>query len=101
MVQAAYPELVHSDRAEQQSGEDFHRLDSLQNAYTGIWWYASYPNHYAGDGSFGSVEMGKLIMDNEVDQLAKMIKTVKADKKTLELQKQFYEDAKHPTKTEQ
>jgi len=45
--------------------------------------------------------MGKLILDNEVDQLVEMIRSVKADQKTIELQNQFYEDSKHPLETEQ
>ena len=45
--------------------------------------------------------MGILIMDNEVDQLVEMIRSVKADQKTLELQRQFYKDSKNPIETEQ
>ncbi len=101
LMLAHRPDLVHIDRANDQSGKDLQRLTSLDYAYTAIWWYAQFPNHYAGDGSFGTVEMGALMMDNEVDQLAKMIKSVKADQLTIELQNQFYEDAKHPLKTEQ
>jgi creatinine amidohydrolase len=76
-------------------------LNSLSYAYTAIWWYAQFPNHYAGDGSYGTVEMGKLIMENEVDQLVKMIRSVKADQQTIELQRQFYKDSKNPLETEQ
>src|ERR1700733_13521870 len=47
----ARPDLVHQDRAAQQSGADQKR-DPLPDAvYTGIWWYARFPNHYAGDGA--------------------------------------------------
>jgi creatinine amidohydrolase len=101
MMLANRPELVHMDRANMQSGKDLHRLNSLSNAYTAIWWYAQYPNHYAGDGSFGNVEMGKLILDNDVNLLVDMIRSVKADEKTLELMKQFYEDANHPLETKE
>ena len=101
MMLSHRPDLVHLDEANDQSGKDQDRLSSLSNAYTAIWWYAKYPNHYAGDGSFGTVEMGNLIMDNEVDQLVKMIRSVKADQKTLELQEMFYKDAANPIKTEQ
>lgn len=101
LMLAHRPDLVHLDRANKQSGKDQQRLNSLDYAYTAIWWYAQFPNHYAGDGSYGTAAMGKLMMDNEVDQLAKMIRSVKADQKTLELQKQFYKDAENPLKTEQ
>ena len=48
------PDLVHMDRAEDQSGEDQKRLSHLKHAYTGIWWYASQPNHYRGYGAAGN-----------------------------------------------
>lgn len=47
-----------ADRASSQSGRDQERLN-LPYAYTGIWWYASYPNHYAGDGSSPNKEIGE------------------------------------------
>jgi len=95
------PELVHLDRANDQSGVNQARLKGLSYAYTAIWWYAQYPNHYGGDGSFGTVEMGKLLMDEEVKQLAEMIKSVKADQTVIELQNKFYKDAENPLETEQ
>ncbi len=101
MMLAHRPELVKLEKANSQSGKDQNRLNSLSYAYTAIWWYAKYPNHYAGDGSYGNVEMGKLILENRVDQLAEMIKSVKADQKTIELQNQFYKDSKYPLNTEQ
>lgn len=101
LMLAVSPDLVHLDRANEQSGRDQERLKKLAYAYTAIWWYARYPNHYAGDGSYGTLEMGELILDNEVDQLVEMIRSVKADQSTLDLQRQFYEDANNPIQTEQ
>ena len=98
---ATSPALVQLDKANEQSGKNQERLNALSHAYTAIWWYAQYPNHYAGDGSYGKPEMGKLIMENEVDQLVEMIKSVKADQQTIKLQNQFYEDARHPINTKQ
>ncbi len=101
LMLAHRPDLVHLDRANDQSGKDLQRLNSLSFAHTAIWWYAQFPNHYAGDGSYGTAKMGRLIMENKVDQLVEMIKSVKTDQKTLELQKQFYKDSKRPLDTEQ
>ena len=98
---ATSPDLVHLDKANEQSGKNQERLNSLAYAYTAIWWYAQYPNHYAGDGSYGNLEMGKLILENEVGQLAEMIQSVKADQQTIELQNQFYKDSNNPIKTKQ
>ncbi len=47
----ARPDLVHMDRAESESGADRHRLNLPDNVYTGIWWYARFPDHYSGVGS--------------------------------------------------
>lgn len=101
LMLANRPELVHLDRANVQSGVNQARLKGLSYAYTAIWWYAQYSNHYAGDGSFGTLEMGKLLMDEEVRQLAEMIKSVKADQTVIELQNKFYKDTENPLGTEQ
>lgn len=95
------PDLVHVDRAGQQSGEDQKRLANLKHAYTGIWWYASQPNHYRGDGSYGNKELGELALNLEAGLLAEMIRSVKKDTVTLELQKRFFEDSERPLKTKQ
>ncbi len=95
------PDLVHTDRAGQQSGEDQNRLENLKHAYTGIWWYASQPHHYRGDGSYGNEQLGELSLSLEAKLLAEMIRSVKKDTFTLELQKQFFEGTEKPLKTKQ
>jgi len=95
------PDLVHPDRAGQQSGEDQKRLVHLRHAYTGIWWYASQPNHYRGDGTFGNKAFGEALLSREAGLLAEMIRSVKKDTATLELQKRFFEDSAKPLKTTQ
>src|SRR6185312_16373381 len=42
------PDLMKMDRAADQSGANQKRSD-VPNLYTPIWWYSSYPNHYAGE----------------------------------------------------
>ncbi len=95
------PDLVHMDRAGQQSGADLNRQAGLKHAYTGIWWYAKQPNHYRGDGTYGNKEMGKVMADIETRQLVEMIASVKKDTVTLELQKQFFEGSARPLATKQ
>ena len=46
------PDLVQMDRATQESGANQKRL-ALPDLYTAIWWYAGFPNHYAGEGAQG------------------------------------------------
>jgi len=95
------PDLAHLDRAGQQSGEDQKRLTGLKHAYTGIWWYASYPNHYQGDGSYGNKELGELALDLESDLLAEMVRSVRKDTAALELQNRFFEESGKPLVTKQ
>jgi creatinine amidohydrolase len=97
----ARPDLVHIDRANQQSGADQHRLSLPENVYTGIWWYARFPNHYSGDGAAASKELGAFDQKEWSRQIAEALKAIKADQESLKLQNQFFEDAQHPIYTQQ
>jgi creatinine amidohydrolase len=87
------PDLVKMDSASLESGANQRRLN-IPNVYTAIWWYADYPNHYAGDGSKATVELGKLVTEHIIAQLVTAIKDVKADHKTLTLQEEFFNRVK-------
>ena len=97
----ARPDLVHQDRAGQQSGADLHRQSLPDSVYTGIWWYARFPNHYAGDASAANKELGEFDQKEWSRQIAAALKAIKADDASLKLQNQFYEDAQHPLDTKQ
>ena len=101
MVKSIVPDLVHPELADTQSGQDLARLKHLDNVYTSIWWYARFPNHYAGDGSKANAEAGKLIMDSLVEQFAEVIRDIKEDKTAPALLEQFYNAAENPLKTRQ
>jgi len=100
MVYAVRSDLVHAETANSQSGRDQERL-SIPYAYTGIWWYASFPNHYAGDGSEPNKAIGEMIFKSRSEQLAELIKFLKADDSAAKLQQGFYQEAAHPLNTEQ
>lgn len=95
------PELVHTERAAQQSGEDLDRLKGLNHAYTGIWWYAKFPNHYAGDGSVADPRIGELLLDAEAQQLVELLRLLKKDDRAGELMQQFYRQSEQPLKNQQ
>jgi len=84
------PDLMRMDRATDQSGANQGR-SNLVNLYTPIWWYAAYPNHYAGEGAKATTEFGKFITDHEISSFVNALKQVKADTKTLQLQNEFYD----------
>jgi len=83
-------ELVKMDHANDESGANQHHL-SLPELYTGIWWYADYPNHYAGEGAKATREFGQVLTEQRIQTLIKALKTVKADTKTLQLQNEFFD----------
>jgi creatinine amidohydrolase len=95
------PDLVHLDRAGQESGADQNRLDLPRGVYTGIWWYAKFPDHYAGDGSVATAELGEFDMKAWTAGVADAIRAIKADEIGPRLQREFFEAAKQPLNTKQ
>jgi creatinine amidohydrolase len=95
------PDLVHMDRVKQESGADQKHDPLPETVYTGIWWYARFPNHYSGDGSIASKELGEADVKLWVDTIEEAIRAVKADDASLRLQNEFYEKSRHPLDTRQ
>jgi creatinine amidohydrolase len=95
------PDLLHMDRAASKSGADLHRQNLPQGVYTAIWWYARFPDHYAGDGTAASHELGEYQMKWWMDSISKIIASIKADDVSLKLQNEFYEKSTHPLDTPQ
>jgi creatinine amidohydrolase len=100
-MMVARPDLVHLDRANQESGADQNHVHLPETVYTGIWWYAKFPDHYSGDGSIASKELGEANMKLWVSTITEAIRAVKADEASLKLQKEFYERSAHPLDTKQ
>jgi creatinine amidohydrolase len=96
----ARPDLVHMDRAKDESGADQARLNLPDDLYTAIWWYARFPNHYSGDGSAATKELGEYQMNWWIDSVVKAIRAIKADDVSLKLQNEFYEKSTHPLDTQ-
>jgi creatinine amidohydrolase len=95
------PDLVRQDRATQESGADQARLHLPQDVYTGIWWYARFPEHYSGNGSEATLELGQADMTAYVSNLADALRAIKADQTSLQLQNEFFEKSQHPLDTKQ
>ena len=88
------PDLVKLDKSTSESGENQNHLQLSNDLYTAIWWYAAYPNHYAGKAEVSSIELGKLLTDSIIESLANAIKAVKEDKQTLKLQDEYFSKVK-------
>lgn len=100
-VMAHRPDLVHPERAPQESGADLKRLDLPAGVYTGIWWYASFPNHYQGDAAGANAVRGAALMQARTNGIANAIRAIKADTAGPRLQKEFFEASQHPIDTKQ
>lgn len=87
------PDLVQMDRATMESGENQKRL-VLPDLYTAIWWYAGFPNHYAGEGAQATAELGRLLTEARIEALVRALRTVKADRSAPALQKEFFDRVK-------
>ncbi len=84
------PDLVQMGRAAKESGADQNRL-ALPGLYSAIWWYARFPNHYAGEGAKATKELGWAITDYRLGALVKALRVVKADDKTPAVQKEYFD----------
>ena len=83
-----------------ESGADQHHQNIPEGVYTGIWWYARFPNHYSGEGSAATKELGEWKMNGWIKAIVESIRAVKADQTSLKLQNEFFEKAKHPLDTQ-
>jgi creatinine amidohydrolase len=100
-VMASRPDLVHPERAASESGADLNRLDLPSGVSTGIWWYARFPNHYAGDAAGATAARGEALMKMRIDGIANAIRAIKADQVSPRLQQEFFERSAHPLDTPQ
>jgi creatinine amidohydrolase len=92
---ALRPDLVKMERAGDESGRPLKRLNNFQ-AFTGMFWYADFPNHYAGDPSAANAELGKLAKEAGVRGLVQVIRSVKKDQVTPALQQEFFARSQEP-----
>ena len=95
----SHPNLVHLDQASSESGADQKRLNLPKDVYTGIWWYARFPNHYSGEGALANRELGEFEMNAWISAIAGAIRAVQADDQSLRLQNEFYEKSEQPLDT--
>lgn len=91
------PSFVDQEALKSESGLDQDRLSKLPFGYTGIWWYAKYPNHFASDINTPNKRLGELLITSDAGQLAELIKYLKKDNTIQQLQEEFFKRAENPT----
>jgi creatinine amidohydrolase len=96
MIYYIRPDLVDIPATGRESGLNQERLSMMPFGYTGIWWYSSYPNHFAGDVATPDKKLGELLVTKDADQLVDLIKYLKKNNTIEKLQQEFYERASDP-----
>jgi len=91
MTLVTAPHLVRMDRMPKDAFPPQGRMKHLEGAYSGIWWYADYPEHCAGDPRGASAEKGRKVLEIYVQALADTIRAIKADRVVPGLQQEFFD----------
>ena len=60
-----------------------------------VWWYADFPEHYAGDATHATREKGTFLLQHLAQRIAEIIRQVKADTEASRLQDEFYMRVQH------
>jgi creatinine amidohydrolase len=86
-----FPDLVKMDKVPADPATGLGRNAHLPGNFSGIGWYAGYPEHYSGDARPASAEKGRALEALLVESLAGFIAAVKADEVLPALEKEFFE----------
>jgi creatinine amidohydrolase len=95
-VMASRPELAHPERSSSESGADLNRLELPEGVFTGIGWYARFPNHYAGDSAGATTARGQASTSATAVRIANALRAIKRDETGLRLQKEFFDKTARP-----
>jgi creatinine amidohydrolase len=88
--------IVDMEALNNESGLNQNKLKGIPFGYTGIWWYAKFPNHFASDVNLPNKKLGELLIASEAEQLEELIKYLKNDNPIKMLQDEFFRRAQNP-----
>jgi creatinine amidohydrolase len=71
----------------------------LQGLANPLSWYADHPTHYAGDARTATAAKGRFLFQAWVEKVVRLMRAIKADRVTPELQREFYERGEDPLQT--
>lgn len=92
LLLAIQKELVRMDKVPPEPGLPLKRMCHLPT-FSGIFWYADFPDDYQGDARTATVEKGQAILKLHVDRLVEIIAAVKADMAVPSLTREFFQRA--------
>ena len=98
---ATAPELVKLECVPAEPGKPLRRMKHLGGTFAGIWWYADYPEHYAGDARTATAEKGKKVLEIYVQALAEVVRAIKNDQTVPGLEREFFDRVDKVTKPTQ
>lgn len=87
---ANHPGLVHMERVPAEPAHPLGRMRQLKGNYSGIWWYADFPEHYAGDARTASAEKGLALRTLLVEAFAEYLQRVQVDESVAALEGEFF-----------
>lgn len=93
LIQVVRPDLVLPERIKVDGeGDPRNRIKAVRDAglHTGIWWYADYPTHYAGDASAATAQKGEAVFAARARALAAAIRAAQQDRASQQLQDEFF-----------
>lgn len=96
MMTVINPDIVDLKAIKNESGLDQDRLKALPFGYTGIWWYAKYPNHFASDVATPDPKLGELLFKSWSGQIAQLVKYLKSNNSIEQLEEEFFKRANNP-----
>ena len=101
MMMHLVPELVKLNQQDPTKSYPLGRLDSvkMRKLKTGFDWYADYPDHFAGDYTGATPELGKMIFDMAVENMIDSIKNIKSDDALSQLVKEYAGYGNNPCTT--
>ena len=91
-----YPEITHPERGHDEPSNVSVDLKLPRNMTVSVKRMAETANGYLGDASGATVKRGKALSAYVIDSIVESIQAVKADKLSLKLQDDFYQQQKNP-----
>jgi creatinine amidohydrolase len=92
---AVRPDLVKRAAIPPRGAQSRKRLSHLPPVMAAAWWYADWPEHYAGDARPATVQKGEFLLDRFADRVAAVIKAVKADRRVAPLEAEYFARIRH------
>ena len=97
LMLALLPEHVRTEKTPAEDAAPRQRLQHLPGIFTGVSWYANYPDHYAGNAASNATqEQGGQLVELYTRILAERIKAVKEDRRAPALKAHFEEQRRNP-----